>query len=130
PVYEMAYAHYTGVRGLDAPYTKAAVFRGTGGARVVEGGNDDLPSWGTFAYAGTKAPDPAVPTAPAGVTAVGDGTTVTVSWLPSAWASTYAVRRATKAEGPYEAIATGVDKPTYTDRGVHAGRTYHYTVTA
>ncbi|MCX4704458.1 alginate lyase family protein [Streptomyces sp. NBC_01373] len=130
PVYEMAYAHYAGVRGLDTPYTKAAVFRGTGGARFVEGGNDDLPSWGTFAYAGTKAPAPAVPTAPAGVTATGDGTSVTVSWLPSAWASTYTVRRATGPEGPYEEIATGVDKPTCTDGAVRAGRTYHYTVTA
>src|SRR5206468_8278292 len=70
PIYEMAYAHYAGVRGLDTPYTKAAVFRGTGGARVVEGSNDDLPSWGTFAYAGaTAAPSTVpVPTAPAGVT--------------------------------------------------------------
>jgi hypothetical protein len=130
PVYEMAYAHYAGVRGLDTPYTKAAVFRGTGGARFVEGSNDDLPSWGTFAYAGTKAPAPAVPTAPAGVTATGDGTSVTVSWLPSAWASTYTVRRATAPEGPYAEIATGVDKPTCTDSGVRAGRTYYYTITA
>ncbi|GCB45068.1 alginate lyase family protein [Kutzneria buriramensis] len=130
PIYEMYYAHYAGVRGLDTPYTKAAVFRGTGGARVVEGSNDDLPSFGTFAYAGTKAPAPTVPTAPAGVTAVGDGTSVTVSWLPSAWASTYTVRRATKPEGPYEEIATGVDKPAYTDRDANPGRTYHYTVAA
>jgi hypothetical protein len=130
PIYEMAYAHYAGVRGLDTPYTKAAVFRGTGGARVVEGSNDDLPSWGTFAYAGTKAPTPTVPTAPAGVTAVGVGGKITVSWLPSAWASTYTVRRAAKPEGPYEEIATGVDKPTYTDGGVRAGRTYYYTVAA
>ncbi|WP_030683486.1 alginate lyase family protein [Streptomyces cellulosae] len=130
PIYEMAYAHYAGVRGLDTPSTKAAVFRGTGGARVVEGSNDDLPSWGTFTYAGTEAPAPTVPTAPTGVTAVGDGTSVTVSWLPSVWASTYTVRRAEKPEGPYEEIATGVDKPAYTDSGTRAGRTYHYTVSA
>ncbi|NUP39994.1 MAG: Ig family protein, partial [Streptomyces sp.] len=130
PVYEMAYAHYAGVRGLDTPYTKAAVFRGTGGTRVVEGSNDDLPSWGTFAYAGATAPAPTVPTAPAGVTAVGDGRSVTVSWLPSAWASTYTVRRATKPEGPYEEIATGLDKPTYDDTDARPGRSYHYAVIA
>lgn len=130
PIYEMAYAHYAGVRGLDTPYTKAAVFRGTGGARVIEGSNDDLPSWGTFSFAGTTAPASTVPTAPAGVTAVGDGTSVTVTWLPSAWASTYTVRRAAGVEGPYEEIATGVDKPTYTDRDTRTGRTYHYTVSA
>ncbi|WP_328978873.1 alginate lyase family protein [Streptomyces canus] len=130
PVYEMAYAHYAGVRGLDTPYTEAAVFRGTGGARVVEGSNDDLPSWGTFAYAGTTAPAPTVPAAPAGVTAAGDRTHVTVNWLPSTWATGYTVLRATRPEGPYEKLATGIDKPTYTDDRVRAGRTYHYTVSA
>ncbi|MGW2521736.1 alginate lyase family protein [Streptomyces sp. NPDC001617] len=130
PIYEMAYAHYAGVRGLDTPYTKAAVFRGTGGTRVVEGSNDDLPSWGTVAYAGTTAPASTVPTAPAGVTAVGDSRSVSVSWLPSAWASTYTVRRASELGGPYEEIARDLDKPTYTDDGVRPGRTYHYTVSA
>ncbi|MGW0707088.1 alginate lyase family protein [Streptomyces sp. NPDC002643] len=130
PIYEMYYAHYAGVRGLDTPYTEAAVFRGTGGARVVEGSNDDLPSFGTLTYAGTKAPAPAVPTAPAGVTAVGDGENVTVAWLPSAWASTYTVRRATRPEGPYEEIAPAVDGTTYTDENARGGRVHYYTVTA
>ncbi|MFF7544757.1 alginate lyase family protein [Streptomyces canus] len=130
PVYEMAYAHYAGVRGLDTPNTEAAVFRGTGGTRVVEGSNDDLPSWGTFAYAGTTAPAQTVPAAPAGVTAAGDRTHVTVNWLPSTWATGYTVLRATRPEGPYEKLATGIDKPTYTDDRVRAGRTYHYTVSA
>jgi fibronectin type 3 domain-containing protein len=129
PIYEMYYAHYAGVRGLDTPFTKAAVFRGTGGARFVEGSNDDLPSFGTFAYAGTKAPGAAVPTAPAGVTAVG-GKKVTVAWLPSAWATSYGVRRATRPEGPYEEIASAVDGATYTDDDARGGRTYYYTVTA
>ncbi|WP_328773216.1 alginate lyase family protein [Streptomyces sp. NBC_00286] len=130
PIYEMYYAHYAGVRGLDTPYTKAAVFRGTGGVRVVEGSNDDLPSFGTFAYAGTKAPVPTAPTAPAGVTAVGEDKAVTVSWLPSAWASEYNVQRAIRPEGPYEGIASGLDKPAYTDSDVRAGRTYYYKVIA
>lgn len=130
PVYEMAYAHYTGVRGLDAPYTEAAVFRGAGGTRLVEGASDDLPGWGTLAYAGTTARPAGAPTAPAGVTALGDGPSVTVSWLPSAGAGTYTVRRAARPEGPYETIATGLDAPTHTDHSARAGRTYHYTVTA
>ncbi|MFJ3891582.1 alginate lyase family protein [Streptomyces sp. NPDC090083] len=130
PVYEMAYAHYAGVRGLDTPYTRSAVFRGTGGTRVVEGGNDDLPGWGTFAYAGATAPAPAPPTAPAGVTARSNDRSVTVSWLPSTWADTYTVLRATDVDGRYERIASGVTRPTYTDRNVRAGRTYSYTVAA
>jgi hypothetical protein len=130
PIYEMYYAHYAGVRGLDTPYTKAAVFRGTAGARVVEGSNDDLPSFGTFTYAGTKAPTPTAPTAPAGVTAVGDGTKVTVAWLPAAWATTYSIRRATRPEGPYEEIAKDVGGTTYTDDDARVGRIHYYTVTA
>ncbi|KKD06032.1 Ig family protein [Streptomyces sp. WM6386] len=130
PIYEMYYAHYAGVRGLDTPYTRAAVFRGTGGARAVEGSNDDLPSFGTFAYARTQAPSPTVPTAPAGVTAVGGGKKVTVAWLPSAWAGTYSVHRATKPEGPYEEIAPTVDGTTYTDDDTRGGRPYYYRVTA
>ncbi|MET7571479.1 alginate lyase family protein [Streptomyces sp. NPDC005492] len=130
PIYEMAYAHYAGVRGLDTPYTKSAVFHGTGGTRVVEGSNDDLPSWGTFAYAGATATSQTVPTPPAGVTAVGDDRSVTVTWLPSTWADSYTVLRATDVDGRYEKIASGVGQPTYTDRHVHAGRTYYYTVEA
>ncbi|NGO42294.1 alginate lyase family protein [Streptomyces ureilyticus] len=130
PIYEMYYAHYAGVRGLDPPNTKAAVFRGTGGARVVEGSNDDLPSFGTFAYAGTKAPAPTAPTAPAGVTAVGEDKAVTVNWLPSAWASEYTVQRATSPGGPYERVVSGLDKPVYTDSDVRAGDTYYYKIAA
>ncbi|MFH0174218.1 alginate lyase family protein [Streptomyces cacaoi] len=130
PIYEMYYAHYAGVRGLEAPFTRAAVFRGTGGARVVEGSNDDLPSWGTFAYAGATTPTPTVPASPGGVTAVGEGPAVTVSWLPSASATSYTVLRGTTPEGPFERIAAEVRKPTYADTGVLAGRTYHYVVVA
>ncbi|MEU9345017.1 alginate lyase family protein [Streptomyces sp. NPDC048278] len=130
PIYEMAYAHYAGVRGLDTPYTRNAVFRGPGGARVVEGSNDDLPSWGTFAYAGATATAPRVPTPPAGVTAVGEDRSVTVTWLPSAGADSYTVLRASTADGRYEEIASGVAGPAYTDRRVRAGRTYSYTVAA
>ncbi|WP_405989263.1 alginate lyase family protein [Streptomyces sp. NBC_00986] len=130
PIYEMAYAHYAGVRGLDTPYTKNAVFRGTGGVRAIEGSNDDLPSWGTFAYAGATTPSPTVPSPPAGVTAVGNDRSVTVTWLPATWADAYTVLRATDADGRYEKIASGVARPTYTDRNVHAGRTYYYTVAA
>ncbi|MFF5010281.1 alginate lyase family protein [Streptomyces phaeochromogenes] len=129
PIYEMAYAHYAGVRGLDAPYTKQVLFRGARGTRVAEGGNDDVPSWGTLTYAGAQA-SPGAPTAPAGLFATGDDNAVTVSWLPSAWASTYTVRRATGPEGPYEILESDVKSPRYTDRSVRAGRTYYYTVSA
>ncbi|MGW0609235.1 alginate lyase family protein [Streptomyces sp. NPDC002788] len=130
PVWEMGYAHYAGRLGMPAPYTEKAVFRGPNGTRVTEGYHEDHPGWGTLTYAGTKAAAPGAPTAPAGVTATGADRAITVSWLPSAWASGYTVRRATSPDGPYETVASGVSKPTYTDRGVRTGRTYYYTVSA
>ncbi|MBC9727429.1 alginate lyase family protein [Streptomyces sp. TRM68367] len=130
PVWEMGYAHYAGRLGMSAPYTQKAVFRGPDGTRVTERYHEDHPGWGTLTYAGTKAAPPSAPTAPAGVTATGADRAVTVSWLPSAWASGYTVRRATSPDGPYETVATGVSKPTYSDRGVRTGRTYYYTVSA
>ncbi|WP_329123562.1 alginate lyase family protein [Streptomyces sp. NBC_01465] len=129
PVYEMAYAHYAGVRGLEAPATRQLLFRGADGARAVEGSNDDLPSFGTLAYAGAVRA-PAAPTAPAGLSATGTRDAVTVSWLPTAWADTYTVWRASDPQGPYERLESGVEGTSYADRSVRAGRTYHYTVSA
>ncbi|WP_230396081.1 alginate lyase family protein [Streptomyces blattellae] len=130
PLWEMAYAHYAGRLGKPAPYTEKAVFRGTGGTRVVEGYQEDHPGWGTLTYAGTTAASPTAPSAPAGVTASGEGRSVTVTWLPSAWATTYTVRRATRLDGPYEEVASGIGTPAYKDTGVRPGRTYYYTVAA
>ncbi|MGW0820199.1 alginate lyase family protein [Streptomyces sp. NPDC002845] len=130
PLWEMAYAHYAGRLGKPAPYTEKAVFRGTDGARVVEGYQEDHPGYGTLTYAGTATASPAAPTAPAGITSVGDKHAVTVSWLPSAWATGYTVRRATGPEGPYEKLASGIEAVRFTDHDVRPGRTYYYTVTA
>ncbi|MFJ6739765.1 alginate lyase family protein [Streptomyces sp. NPDC091279] len=127
PIYEMAYAHYAGVRGLAAPYTRQVLFRDV--TRAVEGGNDDLPSWGTLTYAGAQ-PSPGTPAPPAGLFATGDPKAVTVSWLPSAWASTYTIRRSTDREGPYRHLESELTSPTFTDRSVRPGHTYYYTVSA
>ncbi|MGW7169276.1 alginate lyase family protein [Streptomyces sp. NPDC054884] len=130
PIYEMYLAHYAGVRGSAAPFTEAAVFRGPGGVRVVEGSNDDLPGWGSFAYAGATAPTPTVPAPPAGVTAVGEERAVSITWLPSAWATGYTVLRASAPAGPYTPLATDVTNPGYSDTDVRPGRLFHYRVTA
>ncbi|MFD5320395.1 alginate lyase family protein [Streptomyces sp. NPDC127098] len=126
PIYEMLHAHYAGVRGLPTPYVARVV------ASRVEGSNDDLPSFGTFTYAGAgPVPVTGPPTAPAGLhTAPAAGRAVTVSWLPTVGADRYALHRATAPAGPYETLADGLTEPTYTDTTARAGHTYYYSAAA
>jgi regulation of enolase protein 1 (concanavalin A-like superfamily) len=141
PVYEMIYAHYASQLGLDAPNTKAVLFRGTGGTRFAEGNDDDTPSWGTLTFArlsnGAPGTPAALPGAPSGLTAAGTAAAVTLSWIASAEprsaaaATGYTVRRSVDGpDGPYQTIATEVAETTWSDRAVRAGRGYHYTVTS
>ncbi|TKA08751.1 Ig family protein [Actinacidiphila oryziradicis] len=139
PIFEIAYAHYVTVLGLSAPYTEQAVFRGTAGARFIEGYDQDHPSWGTLAYA-RDAPAgtvPAVPPgAPAGLTAGNGADGVELAWVGSvdpasaAAAKTYTLRRATSLDGTYKTIAAGLTSTTYEDLEVSIDKTYYYTVSA
>ncbi|HEX2145977.1 MAG TPA: alginate lyase family protein [Glycomyces sp.] len=138
PIHELAYAHFVSRMGLEAPYTERVVFRGRGGERIIEGGNDDHPSWGTFTFArppvDAAAPQ-SPPPAPAGLTADGSASGITVRWAVSvepssmAPASGYCVKRAT-VDGDFETIATGVTATSYTDEHVEPGATYVYAVAA
>ncbi|MDX6345665.1 MAG: hypothetical protein QOF84_455, partial [Streptomyces sp.] len=139
PIYELAYAHYVTVLGLSAPYTKQVVFRGTDGARFVEGYDQDHASWGTLTCArdAPASPSPvAPPGSPAGLTALNGSDSVELAWVGSVEpvsatsAATYSVARATSGGGTYKTIATGLTAATYSDLEVTIGTTYHYTVTA
>jgi hypothetical protein len=59
---------------------------------------------------------------------VGSGQ-VTLSWMPSSSANTYAVKRATVSGGPYTTLASGLTANTYVDSTVSSGSTYYYVVT-
>ncbi|MFG2376486.1 putative Ig domain-containing protein [Streptomyces sp. NPDC048504] len=139
PIFELAYAHYVSVLGLSAPYTKQAVFRGTDGARFVEGYDQDHPSWSTLTCA-REAPASSTPLAPpgapAGLTASNGSDSVDLAWVASVdpasatSAATYSVARAKTSGGTYQTIATGLTSTTYSDLEVTVGTTYYYTVTA
>ncbi|MCZ8518502.1 MULTISPECIES: glycoside hydrolase family 48 protein [Paenibacillus] len=77
-----------------------------------------------------QAGTPAVPAAPAGLTAAAGDAKVTLGWSASAGAASYTVKRATTAGGPYTALATGVTATGYTDTAVTNGTTYYYVVSA
>ena len=80
-------------------------------------------------------PQPAVP-APTGVSAsagkaqVNGNIVVSVSWSSSSGATSYKVKRATSASGPFTIVASGVTTMTYNDTVAANGSAYYYVVSA
>ena len=69
------------------------------------------------------------PAAPAGLAAIAGNTQVTLTWSPSAAATSYVVSRSTSAAGTYTTIGTS-NGTAYTDTGLTNGTTYYYEVAA
>ena len=70
------------------------------------------------------------PAAPTNLNAVkGDGQVV-LTWTASAEATSYNVKRATTASGPYTTIATGITSNSFTDTGLVNGVTVFYVVSS
>lgn len=53
-----------------------------------------------------------------------------IHWLSSAGAATYNLKRATSAQGPFTAIASGITGNSYVDASLVRHGTYYYTVSA
>jgi len=85
---------------------------------------------GLFGSGATIKPATNPPSAPSGVTAVAGQLRITVSWSPSAGATSYNLYRSSSPSGeggsPY---LTGVTSP-FIDTGLIEGVTWYYTVTA
>lgn len=71
----------------------------------------------------------APPAAPGGLAAVPGHGTIGLSWNPSPGATSYHVKRAPAAEGPYETVASP-DGPSWEDIGLANGLILHYKVSA
>ena len=71
-----------------------------------------------------------LPAAATSVSAVAGNAQVSLSWTAAPGVSSYHVRRATVAGGPYLTVASGVTASTYTDTSVTNGTTYYYVVTS
>jgi len=71
---------------------------------------------------------PAVPTGLAAAPASGNG--INLSWLASASADGYNVKRALTSGGSYQTVAANLAGLNYTDTGLATGTTYYYVVTA
>jgi hypothetical protein len=132
PGWEILFNHYVNRRGLAAPFTAqyAALSRPEGG------GGDSGPNSGGFDSLGfttlTHTLDPVSAGAiPEGLRAFVQGTQLALSWVGSAGASGYRVKRGLTSSGPFTPIATVKTGGThYVDPGLMVGQTYYYVVSA
>ncbi|MCW3795253.1 glycoside hydrolase family 6 protein [Paenibacillus sp. LS1] len=70
------------------------------------------------------------PAAPAALTASAGNAQVSLTWTASAGATSYSVKRALSASGPFTTIAANVSGTSYSNTGLINGTTYYYVVTA
>ena len=74
-------------------------------------------------------PAPSAPTTPTGLAATAGNATVSLSWSASGGATSYHVKRATSASGPYTQVAAPAST-SYTDSSLTNGTAYYYVVSA
>ncbi|WP_338556503.1 glycoside hydrolase family 6 protein [Paenibacillus sp. KS-LC4] len=70
------------------------------------------------------------PAAPTALTATAGDAQISLSWTASAGATSYNVKRALSAAGPFTTVAANVSGTSYTNTGLTNGTTYHYVVSA
>jgi fibronectin type 3 domain-containing protein len=70
------------------------------------------------------------PAAPASLSAVASGTTVSLVWAGSAGATRYDVLRSSTSGGGFVVVAAGVPTTTWPNAGLATGTTYYYVVRA
>jgi cellulose 1,4-beta-cellobiosidase len=75
------------------------------------------------------APKPAIPAAPASLTAVVSGTNASLTWSLASGAMSYKVKRSTTNGGPYATIAQTA-ATSYSNTNLSPGTAYYYVVTA
>ncbi|RZF25415.1 hypothetical protein EVC45_33305 [Paraburkholderia sp. UYCP14C] len=128
PCWALVYNHYVNRKGLAAPWTgqMTQLLQPEGGPSGNESGPFDQLGYGTLTYTrdpGTPAPGPS------GLTAWPSAGQVGLSWWGVSNGTSYDVKRAATAGGPYTTIANGVTDPlTYTDSP--ASGTWYYVVSA
>lgn len=118
--YELVINHYTGRKGIAAPYSAqyAAKIRPEGG-----GGNGDQVGWGTLTF--TRDPEVAQPK-PSGLAVQKRGGKAVLSWWGAEGAESYNVKRASAPGGPFTTIAQGVkDILTYMDEAGENGEVFY-----
>lgn len=132
PGWDLIYNHYVNRRGISAPWTAsyAEKTRPEGGGFNYGGNSGGFDALGFTTL--THSRDPiAKPAPPSALRAVVRGKQITLSWVGSARATSYTVKRSPAKGGPFTPIAT-VTPPDqfFTDTGLTPGTTYHYVVSS
>ena len=115
-----------------ATYTDTGVSNGTTYYYVVTAVNANGESADSNQASATPSATPsgpAVPSAPANLTATGGNQQVSLFWTASSNATSYNVKRSTVSGGPYTTVASPTTA-SYSDTTVSNGTTYYYVVTA
>ncbi|HYE97585.1 MAG TPA: fibronectin type III domain-containing protein, partial [Planctomycetota bacterium] len=68
------------------------------------------------------------PSSPWNVALTSNDGSITLEWEPAAGATSYVIKRATSASGPFTTVATGVTGTSYTSAGLTNGTTYYYQI--
>nr|WP_246027810.1 MULTISPECIES: glycoside hydrolase family 6 protein [Paenibacillus] len=111
-------------------YTNTSLTNGTTYYYVVSAVNSAGESANSTQASATPQAAVSVPAAPTSLTATAGDAQVSLTWSASAGATSYNVKRATTAGGPYTTVATGVSGTSYTNTGLTNGTTYYYVVSA
>lgn len=75
-------------------------------------------------------PETSTPVTPLNLKATAGNSKIDLTWDAADKATSYTVKRATTAGGPYTTIATDITETSYTDTDVTSGTTYYYIVSA
>ncbi|BCU79546.1 LamG-like jellyroll fold domain-containing protein [Luteolibacter sp. LG18] len=111
-----------------SPFTKS-IFTASTGA-LSAGGTTPSPMELRYVIASDPGlPDP-LPPGPTGITASAAYGTLSVAWNAYPGATSYQVKRAITAGGPYTTLASSVTANSYSDTTAEAGVFYYYTVSA
>lgn len=132
PGWDLIYNHYVNRRGLSAPWTEryAKRTRPEGGGFNYGGNSGGFDGLGFTTL--THSRDPIIKgSPPSALRPHVDGRQITLSWVGSAGAQSYKVKRSVSKTGPFSTIAV-VKAPNqyHVDTGLTAGTTYYYVVSA
>ena len=110
-------------------YTNTSLINGQPYFYVVTAVNSTGESGNSNEASATPAPPPP-PNAPSNLTATAGNAQVALSWSAVSGATSYNVKRADDAGGPYTTVATAIATASYTNTGLINGQPYFYVVSA